>query len=338
MSEEQVQRAVDDLAAELGLPVLIEDEHFWPLWWSAHDVADSTRSRTIMHRALAPIETTYVKRLRLAEATHPVRTPAIPEADLWARWCVPIRAGTTFLAFLWIIDRDHVLSEEHWPAMTRCADLAADALLRRRDASSAAEHHTARLLERLVAGPDETAAKQLIDLQHLPITAIVVVLDAGHSGGWMLPDGMRAHTSPPPGPALSGPPVPLVHLSTAIHRAHQLLGAIRAGARLAQPTWSAMGAWHLIADAPHDLTIADIHSRAELLVNHAKVDLLHTARSVLELGGEMVRAAAELHVHRTTLYYRLDRIEALTGVDIRTSDDNADLLMALRLAAYRRAF
>ena len=69
----------------------------------------------------------------------------------------------------------------------------------------------------------------------------------------------------------------------------------------------------------------------------ARPDLLMTAWAVLELGGDVARSAAELHIHRTTLYYRLDRIAEVTGVDLRTGADRLDLQLALRLAAYRRA-
>ncbi|MFJ4621561.1 helix-turn-helix domain-containing protein [Streptomyces sp. NPDC088812] len=49
--------------------------------------------------------------------------------------------------------------------------------------------------------------------------------------------------------------------------------------------------------------------------------------------GEVAAAGRELHVHRTTLYYRLDRISELTGADLRSGPARTDL--ALWLAAYR---
>ena len=62
-----------------------------------------------------------------------------------------------------------------------------------------------------------------------------------------------------------------------------------------------------------------------------------TARTLLDRGGDAARTVGELHVHRTTLYYRLERIEALTGVNLKTGADRDNLHMALRLRAYRLA-
>jgi DNA-binding PucR family transcriptional regulator len=58
---------------------------------------------------------------------------------------------------------------------------------------------------------------------------------------------------------------------------------------------------------------------------------------VLDNGGDVTISADELHIHRTTLYYRLDRIEALTGVNLRLPAGRDDLHVALLLAAYRAA-
>ncbi|MFC8042209.1 PucR family transcriptional regulator [Nocardia sp. NPDC057353] len=44
--------------------------------------------------------------------------------------------------------------------------------------------------------------------------------------------------------------------------------------------------------------------------------LLATLRSYLEHGGSAPATAAALHLHRTSLYYRLERIEQVTGVDL----------------------
>lgn len=57
-----------------------------------------------------------------------------------------------------------------------------------------------------------------------------------------------------------------------------------------------------------------------------------TPRTVLDRGGDIARAAAQLHIHRTALYYRLDRIEALAAVNLKTGPERDALLTALRFA------
>ncbi len=139
-----------------------------------------------------------------------------------------------------------------------------------------------------------------------------------------------------PRSATSGAPVPLVDLAEAVRRALATLTAVRAGALLDPVSWDALGAWRLVVDAPADVTAARLHPAAETLASLPRMDLLTTARTVLDLG-DVTAAAERLHLHRTTLYYRLDRIAELTGVDLRDGPRRTDLQLALWLDAYRRA-
>jgi DNA-binding PucR family transcriptional regulator len=83
------------------------------------------------------------------------------------------------------------------------------------------------------------------------------------------------------------------------------------------------------------VTVAQVHRGAEVLAAQPRSDLMTTARVILDHGGDGVLAARELHVHRTTLHNRLDRIPELTGVDLRDGRARTDLQPALWLAAYR---
>src|SRR6185369_12878481 len=49
--------------------------------------------------------------------------------------------------------------------------------------------------------------------------------------------------------------------------------------------------------------------------------LTETAEVFLDCAGSAARAAAALRIHRQTLYYRLGRIEALTGLDLADGED-----------------
>jgi hypothetical protein len=194
-----------------------------------------------------------------------------------------------------------------------------------------------QLLRVLLRGPDQAAAAELIKVERLRLDAAVQVDAGGRRGGWPMTGGLRAFVAgDKPRVATSGAPLPLVELAEAVRRALATLTAVRAGAQLDPVSWDALGAWRLVVDAPADLNAAQLHPAAEMLASLPRDDLLTTARTVLDLG-DVAAAAERLHVHRTTLYYRLDRIAALTGVDLRDGRTRTDLQLALWLDAYRRA-
>ena len=332
-----LQAVVDALAADLGCPVLVEDAQHQPLWWSAQESPDEVRMRTILRRLVAPEARAMVSRLQLARATHPVRTPEIAEIGMRERWCVPIRSGGTHLGYLWVEDGDGHVGDDRLPRLQECADLAAEALARERSTYEDLARKRSALLDRLLHGADDAAARELVALEHLAHDVRVVVRVPAQAGGWRLPGGMSAHVwRPQAAPAASGQALPLAELRVGVHRAACPRRARAAGARLERPSWDALGVWRLIVEAPESLSVSELHPGAELLASAPRTDLLATARVVLDLGGDVAAAAGELCVHRTTLYYRLDRIRELTGVDLRAGVGRTDLQLALWLAAYRR--
>jgi hypothetical protein len=71
------------------------------------------------------------------------------------------------------------------------------------------------------------------------------------------------------------------------------------------------------------------------LLEHDRVhrtELVKTLAAYLECSGSWSRCASLMHVHVNTLRYRIERIEALTGRDLRSLADQADLLLALNAA------
>jgi hypothetical protein len=61
-----------------------------------------------------------------------------------------------------------------------------------------------------------------------------------------------------------------------------------------------------------------------------------TIRAYLDCGGNAQQAAALLHIHRTTLYWRLARVTDLLAVDLSRGDDRLKLHLALKLAELTR--
>ena len=62
-----------------------------------------------------------------------------------------------------------------------------------------------------------------------------------------------------------------------------------------------------------------------------------TIRAYLDCGANVQQAAALLHIHRTTLYWRLGRVTDLLAVDLSRGDDRLKLHLALKLAELTRA-
>ncbi|MGW1146869.1 helix-turn-helix domain-containing protein, partial [Streptomyces sp. NPDC002454] len=71
---------------------------------------------------------------------------------------------------------------------------------------------------------------------------------------------------------------------------------------------------------------------ARELLAPAHRELARTAEVYLDRAGQAGRAAAELGIHRQTLYYRLSRVEQLTGLDLDDGEDRLLLHMALKAA------
>jgi hypothetical protein len=294
--------------------------------------------RTILHREVKPDAAAVVPQFQLRRATGPVHTPAVPEAEMWARWAVPVRHDGRFLGLLWVLDPDESLSESDLQPALDCAQLAGSVLAQSRKSAESIRLLRDELIDRLLSGPDDEAVRELARLEQIPHDAPVQVEAPAATGGWLLPGDMSAHiVDRRLRPATSGKPVPLVRLGEAARRAAATRRAIAAGARPNPPTWDELGAWHLIVAAPDELTTEMIHPAAVVLGGHNRRDLLQTARVIVDNGGDVAAAAAQLHVHRTTLYYRVERIKELTGVDLQDGWTRTNLQLALWHAAYRAA-
>ncbi|WP_267244679.1 PucR family transcriptional regulator [Streptomyces sp. PR69] len=114
---------------------------------------------------------------------------------------------------------------------------------------------------------------------------------------------------------------------------HEAVSAARAA--LAQPRlgpmaqWSAIGPYRLLTALP-DGSAHDPAVRELLTPSHT--ELARTAEVFLDCAGQAGRTAAALGIHRQTLYYRLSRIEQLTGLDLGEGEDRLLLHMTLKAA------
>ncbi|MFD6291985.1 PucR family transcriptional regulator [Streptomyces sp. NPDC060205] len=143
--------------------------------------------------------------------------------------------------------------------------------------------------------------------------------------------GAGAGNPPGTGRAAAGIAVPRTGLAD-LHTAWQEASAA-ARAALAEPRlgpvahWPSIGPYRLLSTmspaAANDPAVRP-------LLTPAHRELARTAEVFLDCAGQAGRAAAELGIHRQTLYYRLSRVEQLTGLDLDDGEDRLLLHMAIK--------
>jgi hypothetical protein len=332
------------------------------------DGMDAVRTRSILTRGSPPATRRWFEEFGIASAEGPLRTPADPGAGILTRLVIPVRHAGRTHGYLWLLDEGRTdpddLGDE---ALSAAVELAAEAgrLLAGR---SVAETALDRFLRAGLAGAPaarERAARALGEGLGAPVSQVLVALAPAGAlpAGWPLP-GAGAVTAlldgDGAGHGLVAVLVPLPHVSD-LRPASALtaasLGSLPAGstagvsavrrgvddlsvqwreataaARIAAAVpryspvahWPELGAWRLVSE----LTGPD----TAVLPLLAEPLLAETAEVFLDCAGSASRAAAALQVHRQTLYYRLTRIGALTGLDLADGQDRLLLHASLKAA------
>jgi len=98
------------------------------------------------------------------------------------------------------------------------------------------------------------------------------------------------------------------------------------GGRVAM--WSQLGVYRILAAA--GLSAEELHPGLRRL--SGAPELAATLEAYLDLAGDAAATAARLRIHRTTLYYRLNRAAELAGADLRDGLQRLQLHLALKAA------
>ncbi|MFF6999304.1 PucR family transcriptional regulator [Streptomyces sp. NPDC008313] len=147
---------------------------------------------------------------------------------------------------------------------------------------------------------------------------------AGAAGGGAVGAGAGAGS----GAGVAGIRGGLAELGAAWQEASAAARAVLAEPRLGPVAeWGAIGPFRLLTALPPDVA-QDPAVRTLLAPAHR--ELARTAEVFLDRAGQAGRTAAELGIHRQTLYYRLSRVEQLTGLDLDDGEDRLLLHMALK--------
>ena len=100
-------------------------------------------------------------------------------------------------------------------------------------------------------------------------------------------------------------------------------------------TYHTLGVYGLLARIPaEELTLDALPSGLRLLLESgSKGELLAvTLEAFLDNAGDVQLTAEQMFVHRTTLYYRLQRIEELTGAQLGRGEDRLAFHLGLKIA------
>ncbi|MER5744679.1 PucR family transcriptional regulator [Streptomyces sp. NPDC002225] len=333
---------------------------------------DPVRTRSILTRRSTPAVRAWFEGFGITRATGPVRIPAAPEAGVFRdRICLPARHRGAVLGYVWLLDGHPGPTDERLAAAMEVAARIGALLAEEERAGSDPSREFGALLtagrgwQRDMAaaalaealGPDAHGLHTVVCVTPWPqdppsvrtvpsAAALAPVVGTGpphalaalvrlRSSGVLDPafaaaDRLRAVAGRPVTAGIAVPRRGLAELAPAWYEAVAAARAAAAEERFGEVVeWSAIGPYRLLTTLPAD-TGADPAVRALLAPAHK--DLAHTAEVFLDRAGQASRTAAALGVHRQTLYYRLSRIQQLTGLDLNDGEDRLLLHMALKSA------
>jgi hypothetical protein len=357
-----LQPAVDDLAHRIGRPVLLEDHAQSVLAYSTQNgPMDDVRRDSILRRHTAGEVRQHFRAAGIFEARGPLRIPA--SGEVLPRVCVPVRHRDRLLGFLWLIDEPPMPS----PAVAEATSTAADLALTLLHEALAADLTTQRELAAVsgvLLGDDPTGAQVLVEesgFPPLPVTVLVVrgpretlescllvarqrfpsrhLVRADH--GVLLCAGRIALSEVPalfPDAVVGvGDPRPSLAQAAASYAEalHASAVAERVPAMGPVATWSSLGVYRMLAHVPADAIHPGV---AALLASAEHVPLLETLETYLDSAGSAVETSSALRLHRTSLYYRLQRVESLTGTNLKDGNDRLQLHLSLKLARLHGRF
>jgi len=123
--------------------------------------------------------------------------------------------------------------------------------------------------------------------------------------------------------------------------AHQSYRQARFAARVAATVaatgpvarWRDLGAFRaLVHLPPGEKAISTLDPRLLLLFQQADRAVVATLETYLDLAGDIKASAERLHLHRGTLYYRLQKAEQMAGINLRSGHDRLAIHLGFKLA------
>ncbi|MCS7478581.1 PucR family transcriptional regulator [Umezawaea endophytica] len=314
-----MQVLLDELSALLGRAVSVDDVAGGVVAHSAQtdggDLFDDARVRAILTRRVPPDVAAWQERHGTTTAVSPVRVPENLAVGVSPRVCFPLLHDGARVGYLWVIEGGRALSDEE----TALVEARVPALAAR----LAPEGEP---WEALVTGDSHqrSRAREALLASGLRGRVLVVVALAPKRVVRVLPEG-----SPVPElgtrTGVSAPhPLDQAHLAYQQALAAAELSALDPALPFVT-SWHGLGAYRLLIDGGPEEVLGALSE-----------PLRTTLETYLDAGCDARVAAQRLHLHRTSLYYRLGRIAELTGRDLATGAARLELHLALKLVRLGR--
>jgi hypothetical protein len=97
--------------------------------------------------------------------------------------------------------------------------------------------------------------------------------------------------------------------------------------------WRDLGVFRALVQLPNREAIESaLDPRVASLLGSGDQAVVETLEAYLDLAGDAKTTAEHLHLHRGTLYYRLEKAERLGGIDLRNGHDRLAVHLGLKLA------
>jgi sugar diacid utilization regulator len=102
-----------------------------------------------------------------------------------------------------------------------------------------------------------------------------------------------------------------------------------------RPQWRDLGVFRVLAQLPPDDALASgLDPRLATVLRSGDEPVVLTLETYLDLGCDAKVTAERLHLHRGTLYYRLQKAERIGGIDLRNGADRLSVHLGLKLARF----
>jgi hypothetical protein len=186
MPSDDLQHIVDAVAAKLSRSVSVDDPSMRLLAASRHfGDQDPARVRSVLDRYAGEEATGFVLSHGISKWTGPGRVPA-HRPQLVARMCVPVRCHGLLLGYLWLIDKDHTVTDDELALAVDAADEMGLVLYRRLLLHEREQARTGALLRDLVSADQVARVRAIEEIRDDGLLAAadhVVVICAEAFGG-----------------------------------------------------------------------------------------------------------------------------------------------------------